>query len=57
MTPEEKEQLLEALDRIEYQPEQIFIRQDNLNVALSELPTLPALHYVCEWLRKRIERM
>ena len=57
MTPEEKEQLFEALDRIEYQPEQIFIRQDNLNVALSELPTLPALHYVCEWLRKRIERM
>lgn len=42
MTPEEKEQLLEVLDRIQYQPEQIFIRQGGTNVALSELPTLPA---------------
>lgn len=58
MTPQESEQLLEVLDRIEYQPEAIFIRQDDgKNVALSELPTLPAIHYVCEFMRKHITAM
>lgn len=58
MTPQEKEELYEVLDRIQYQPEQIFIRQDDgSNVALSELPTLPALEYVCKWVRERIARL
>lgn len=55
MTPERKDSLRQALDRIESGPERIIVRQGNRNVALSELPTIEALQYVCKWLRRFAE--
>lgn len=56
MTPEQKNELLDAIDRVEFFPEQIFVRQnDGTNVALSELPTVVALQYVCKWFRRHME--
>lgn len=54
MTPQEKDKLGEALDRIEHQPEQIFVRRDNRNVPLLELPTIEALRFVCKWIRRYV---
>lgn len=54
MTPQQKDELSKALDRIERRPELIFVRHGNRNVALSELPTIEALQYVCKWIRRYV---
>ena len=52
--------LLEMLDNIEHRSDDVFVRAGIAgqwgNVALSDLPTKDALHWVCTWLRLEIER-